>query len=174
MISKTMRRTTIAAALTALVIVIVSCNPAKKYEEEEKDRIADYVAKNNITVNPDADGLYYIEIEPGTGDLIKTGDSVGVYYTLMFLSGEVKQSNVEEDTPYRFRVGSYELIEGWSLGLVKMRLGTKAQLLMPSSIAYGSMGYGYYDYYGNYYTVIPGYTPLIFDLEVVELVRAKK
>ncbi|MCK7533754.1 MAG: hypothetical protein MZV63_23365 [Marinilabiliales bacterium] len=60
-----MRRTTIAAALTALVIVIVSCNPAKKYEEEEKDRIADYVAKNNITVNPDANGLYYIEIEAG-------------------------------------------------------------------------------------------------------------
>lgn len=174
MISKTMRRTTIAALLTALVIVIVSCNPAKKYEEEEKDRIAEYVAENNITVNPDANGLYYIELEPGTGDLIKTGDSVGVYYTLMFLDGEVKQSNVEEDTPYRFRVGSYELIEGWSLGLVKMKLGTKARLLMPSSIAYGSMGYGYYDYYGNYYTVIPGYTPLLFDLEVVELVRAKK
>jgi len=36
------------------------------------------------------------------------------------------------------------------------------------------MGYGYYDYYGNYYTIIPGYTPLIFDMEVVELVRAKK
>ena len=77
MISKTMRRTTIAAVLTALVIVIVSCNPAKKYEEEEKDRIAEYVAKNNITVNPDANGLYYIETVPGTGDLIKTGDSVG-------------------------------------------------------------------------------------------------
>ena len=57
MISKTMRRTIFAAVLTALVIVIVSCNPAKKYEEEEKSRIADFVAKNNITVNPDANGI---------------------------------------------------------------------------------------------------------------------
>lgn len=174
MIIKTMRKTISAAVLTALAVIIISCNPAKKYEEEEKSLIADYIANNNITVNPDANGIYYIETEPGTGDLIKSGDSVGVYYTLMFLTGEVKQSNVDAETPYRFRVGSYELIEGWSKGLLKMKLGTKARLLLPSSMAYGSMGYGTYDYYGNYYTVIPGYTPLLFDLEVVELVRARK
>lgn len=169
-----MKRTIYAAVLTALALIIVSCNPAKKYEEEEKSRIADYIASNNITVAPDAKGLYYMETMPGTGDLIRSGDSVGVYYTLMFLNHEVLQSNEEEDTPYRFRVGSYELIEGWAVGLTKMKLGAKARLLMPSSLAYGSMGYGYYDYYGNYYTIIPGYTPLIFDMEVVELVRARK
>lgn len=174
MIIKTMRKTISAAVLTALAVAIISCNPAKKYEEEEKSLIADYIANNNITVSPDANGIYYIETEPGTGDLIKSGDSVGVYYTLMFLTGEVKQSNVEEETPYRFRVGSYELIEGWSKGLLKMKLGTKARLLLPSGMAYGSMGYGYYDTYGNYYTIIPGYTPLLFDIEVVELVRARK
>jgi len=174
MITETMRRTIVATAVTALALIIVSCNPAKKYEEEEKTLIEDYVAENNISVSPDADGIYYIEMEPGTGDLIRTGDSIGVYYTLWFLTGEEKQSNVEETTPYRLRVGSYEMIEGWGLGLVKMKLGTKARFIMPSSVAYGSMGYGYYDYYGNYYTVIPGYTPLLFEIEVVELVRAKK
>lgn len=174
MITETMQRTIFAATLTALLVVIVSCNPAKKYEEEENSLIAGYISSNNITVSPDANGIYYIEAEPGTGDLIKLGDSVGVYYTLMFLNGEVKQTNVEADTPYRFRVGSYELIEGWSKGLLKMKLGTKARLLLPSRMAYGSMGYGYYDYYGNYYTVIPGYTPLLFDMEVVELIRARK
>ena len=169
-----MKKTIYTAVLTALAVIIVSCNPAKKYEEEEKSQIADYVTSHNITATPDANGLYYMEITPGTGDLIKTGDSVGVYYTLMFLSGAQVQTNTEEDTPYRFKVGSYELIEGWSLGLAKMKLGTKAQLLMPSSLAYGSTGYGYYDRYGNYYTVIPGYTPLLFELEVVELVKARK
>jgi len=171
---KAMKRIFYAAVLLTLAVVIVSCNPAKKYEEEEKSQIADYIASHNITVSPDSKGLYYMETVPGTGDLIKSGDSVGVYYTLMFLNHEVLQSNLEEDTPYRFRVGSYELIEGWALGLTKMKLGGKARLLIPSILAYGSMGYGYYDYYGNYYTIIPGYTPLIFDMEVVELVRAKK
>jgi len=55
-----------------------------------------------------------------------------------------------------------------------MRLGSKARILMPSSMAYGSMGFGTYDYYGNYYSIIPGYTPLLFDLEVVELTRAAR
>ena len=55
-----------------------------------------------------------------------------------------------------------------------MKLGTKAQILLPSSLAYGPMGFGYYDYYGNYYSVIPGYTPLLYQMEVVELIRARK
>jgi FKBP-type peptidyl-prolyl cis-trans isomerase len=169
-----MRSSIYAIATLALAATLASCNPAKAYEEEEKSLISSYIAENNINVAPDPDGLYYIEKVPGTGELIKTGDSVGVYYTLFFLNGEQLQSNVEAETPYRLRVGSYEVIEGWSLGLRYMKLGTKAQILLPSSLAYGPMGYGYYDYYGNYYSVIPGYTPLLYQMEVVELVRARK
>jgi FKBP-type peptidyl-prolyl cis-trans isomerase len=174
MIKITMRNKINAAVLLALAVIIVSCNPAKKYEEEEKSLIADYVAENNITVSPDSRGLYYLEVTPGTGELIETGDSVGVYYTGYFLSGNEFDSNTDDDTPFRFRVGSYYLIEGWSIGLSYMKLGSKGRLLMPSSLAYGTTGYGYYDSYGNYITVIPGYTPMLFEIEVVELTRAKK
>ena len=62
MITGIMKRTIQAAALTALAVIIVSCNPSKKYEEEEKSLIADYVAENNITVSPDAKGLYYMAV----------------------------------------------------------------------------------------------------------------
>jgi FKBP-type peptidyl-prolyl cis-trans isomerase FkpA len=171
MIKNTMRKKISAAAFLALAVIIVSCNPAKKYEEEEKSLIADYIAKNNITVAPDSHGLYYIEMIPGSGELIQTGDSVGVYYTGYFLSGIEFDSNVGDDIPFRFRVGSYYLIEGWSIGLPYMKLGTKSKFLMPSSIAYGTSGYGYYDAYGYYITKIPGYTPILFEIEVVELVR---
>lgn len=162
------------AALALLAFVVVACNPAKKYEEEEKSLIEDYVSKNNITANPDANGIYLIEVYPGTGDLIQEGDSVGVWYTGTFLSGKQFDSNLEATTPYRFRVGTPYLIEGWSLALVKMKLGTKAKVLLPSSVAYGSTGFGTYDQYGYYYTLIPGYTPLFFEMEVVELTRKTK
>jgi FKBP-type peptidyl-prolyl cis-trans isomerase len=170
----TMRNKINAALLIALALFVASCNPSKKYEEEEKSLIADYIATNHITTEPDSKGLYYIEINPGSGDLIAIGDSIGVYYTGMFLSGKEFDSNIDNSTPYRFRVSSDYLIEGWLRALVRMRLGTKAKLLIPSSLAYGSAGYGYYDYYGYYHTVIPGYTPLLFEVEVVELVKAKK
>ena len=170
---KIMRKIIYAVALTAVALNIVACNPAKKYEEEEKSLIADYVAKNNITVAPDANGIYYIVFVPGTGDLINLGDSVGVRYKGMFLSGKEFDNNLEAAEPFMLKVGS-DLIEGWSKTLVKMRLGTKASILLPSKMAYGTMGYGTYDAYGRYYSLIPGYTPLLFGLEVVDLVRVAK
>jgi FKBP-type peptidyl-prolyl cis-trans isomerase FkpA len=170
-----MKKKIISAAFTALLISTISCsNSEKKYEEEEKSLIADHISRNNITVAPDASGLYYIELIPGTGENIEIGDSLGVYYTGWFLDGTEFNNNTEETTPFRFRLNSYGLIEGWTIGLPKMKLGTKAQLLIPSKLAYGSVGYGYYDYYGRYISVIPGYSPLLFEIQVVELVKAKK
>ncbi len=170
----TMRKRFSVALTALLALVIVACNPAKKYEEEEKSLIEDYVADNNITVAPDANGIYYMEEYPGTGELIQVGDSVGVRYSGTFLSGKAFNDNLDAPTPYRFRVGTPDLIEGWSLALVKMKLGTKAKVLLPSKVAYGSMGFGTYDIYGYYYTVIPGYTPLLFEMEVEELTRKAK
>lgn len=170
----TMKKSIYVAGIMALITIMIACNPAKKYEEEEKSLIDDYVANHNITVSPDSHGLYYIELEPGTGDLIKTGDSVGVFYTLYLLSGEEVENNLDSETPFRLKVGSYEIIDGWSIGLTYMKLGTKARILMPSNLAYGTAGFGIYDSYGYYHILIPGYTPLLFELEVVELVRAKK
>ena len=171
---RTMGKTINAAALAILAVIIVACNPAKKYEEEERSLIQDYVVTKSITVSPDANGLYYIETEAGTGELIQRGDSVGIRYTGKFLSGKKFDDNLEADTPFRFRVGSPFIIEGWSLTLLKMKMGSKANVIMPSAVAYGSMGFGTYDYYGNYYTIIPGYSPLLFEMEVVELTRKTK
>jgi FKBP-type peptidyl-prolyl cis-trans isomerase len=171
MIGNTMRNKIVVAVLLALAFVVVSCNPANKYAEEEKSLIADFVAANNITVAPDSHGLYYIETTPGTGEKIRTGDSVGVYYSMMLLSGKLVQTNVEATTPFRSRVSTDLLIEGWVIGLNQMKLGTKASLLMPSKLAYGTTGI--YDYYYGV-TILPGYTPLLYEIEVVELTRAKK
>jgi FKBP-type peptidyl-prolyl cis-trans isomerase FkpA len=170
----TMKRKLLAAAVIVVAFIAVSCDPSKKYEEEEKSLIADYIARNNITVAPDAKGLYYMEITPGEGDPIQEGDSVGVYYKGMFLNGDEFDTNMEESTPFRFRVGSYYIIEGWSRALTYMKLHTTAKVLLPSSLAYGPSGYGYYDSYGYYHSVIGGYTPLLFEMEVAELVRARK
>lgn len=174
MIGNTMRNKIFAAVLLALAFIAVSCDPAKKYEEEEKSLIANYIEDNNITVSPDSHGLYYMEINPGTGEKIQTGDTVGVWYTGYYLNGKEFDSNIEDDTPFIFKVGTYSLIEGWSIGLRYMKLNTKARLLMPSSIAYGTTGFGVYNDYGQYITIIPGYTPLLFEIEVVDLIRAEK
>jgi len=170
----TMKKRSIQLAVLSLLLAAVACNPAKKYEEEERSQIEGFIASHSITVEPDANGLYYIELISGTGEKIAEGDSLGVYYIGKFLDGTEFDGNLEEDTPFRFRLGSVGLIEGWNIGLKNMKAGTKAQLLIPSSLGYGTMGYGYYDYYGRYITVIPGYTPLFFEIEIVDLVKDGK
>lgn len=172
--NRTMGKKFNTAVLAILAVIIVACNPAKKYEEEERSLIQDFVSTNNITVSPDADGIYYVEVTAGTGELIQKGDSVGVRYSGSFLTGKQFDNNLEADTPFRFVVGTPYIIEGWSLALVKMKMGSKAKVIMPSAVAYGSVGFGTYDYYGNYYTIIPGYSPLLFEMEVVELTRKTK
>ena len=169
-----MKRKFIPLVVITVLLAAVACNPAKKYEEDERSQIEGFIASHSITVDPDVNGLYYIELTSGTGEKIADGDSLGVYYVGKFLDGEVFDSNLEEDSPFRFRLGSVGLIEGWNIGLKNMRAGTKAQLLIPSKLAYGSMGYGYYDYYGRYITLIPGYTPLFFEIEIVDLVKDGK
>jgi FKBP-type peptidyl-prolyl cis-trans isomerase len=52
-----------------------------------------------------------------------------------------------------------------------MKMGSKANVIMPSKVAYGSIGVRAYDGDGILRTIIPGYTPLLFEIEVVELVR---
>lgn len=169
-----MNRRIITGFVVAGLLLVTACNPAKKYEEEERILINEYLASHDITVAPDASGLYYIETVPGTGDKIEIGDSIGVYYKGTFLDGTQFDSNLEEDTPYRFNLDIYGLIEGWIIGLQKMQLGTEAKLLLPSKLAYGAAGFGYYDYYGRYISVIPGYTPLLFEVQIVELTKKTK
>lgn len=169
-----MKRKFIPLVVVTVLLAAVACNPAKKYEEDERSQIEGFIASHSITVDPDANGMYYIELTSGTGEKIADGDSLGVYYVGKFLDGEVFDGNLEEDSPFRFRLGSVGLIEGWNIGLKNMKAGTKAQLLIPSKLGYGTMGYGYYDYYGRYITLIPGYTPLFFEIEIVDLVRDAK
>ncbi len=154
-----------------LVIAAAACNPWKKYEEAEKTLIADYISKNKITETPDANGIYFIELKAGSGDLLQEGDSVGVRYRGTFLNGREFDSNLDtkkHEKPFYLAVGSPDFIEGWSLALVKMKLGTKARVLLPSKVAYGPTGI-YSPVMGGYQTVIPPYTPLLFEMEVVEL-----
>ncbi len=61
---------------------------------------------------------------------------------------------------YKFVVG--ENISGFDEGITLMAEGGKSTILIPSSLAYGTIGR---------YPGIPGYTPLLFDLELVKVVQ---
>ncbi len=130
----------------------------KNYEAEQK-KIDAYIKENNITTAPLEDGVYVIETKKGKGRQVLYDMKVGVRYTGKFFDGKVFDTNANEKELYYFTVGREEVIFGWDEALQHMNLGGKATVIIPSKYAYGQRGSG----------PIPPYTPLVFDIEVVEM-----
>jgi FKBP-type peptidyl-prolyl cis-trans isomerase len=143
----------------SIVVLLVSCDPAKKYEKAEKDAINNYLNVNsNLNFVQQPSGLYYLETLAGTGRQPVALDTVYVIYTGKFLNGSIFDTNVGGNQLI-FAIGRGEMLSGFEEGVMLMKEGGKATILLPSSIAYGTQGY---------YT-IPGYTALLYDIELVKV-----
>jgi FKBP-type peptidyl-prolyl cis-trans isomerase len=107
-------------------------------------------------------GLYYLEVVTGTGLTPVKNDTVYVRYTSKFLNGNVCGTNVG-GTLDVFPLGQYWRLDGYEEGISYLKEGGKATILLPSNLAFGTQGNGYN---------IPGYTALLFDVELVKVVPA--
>jgi len=153
-------RTILFSVTTILLIILVSCNPAKKYEKAEESEIQDYLSKNaNLTFEKKTSGLYFLDVTVGTGRAPINKDTVWVKYTGKFLNGTTFDTNVGTADSLKFPVYQGYMIYGIEEGVSYMKEGGKSMLIIPSSLAYGTMGYN----------IIPGYTPLLFELELVKV-----
>lgn len=138
--------------ILGLSFIVLSCEKSKA--DKELALLNEYLIENDIDASPTSSGIYYIETLLGTGPEVNGGDQVKVKYKGTFLDGEEFDSGV-----ITIFVGVGQVIEGWDEGINYMREGGKATLIIPSSMAYKE--YGQND--------IPGYTTLIFEVEVMEI-----
>ena len=105
-------------------------------------------------------GLKYLITKPGKGEKPKSGQTVSVHYAGYLMSGEKFDSSFDRNQPIEFPVGTGRVIKGWDEGIMLLNVGTKARLIIPSELAYGSRGAG---------GVIPPNATLVFDVELVEI-----
>jgi FKBP-type peptidyl-prolyl cis-trans isomerase len=105
-------------------------------------------------------GLEYIEVEAGTGAEAAAGKVVSVHYTGKFQDGKVFDSSIPRGEPITFPLGKGSVIKGWDEGIALMKVGGKAQLIIPPNLAYGENGAS---------GVIPPNATLIFDVELVSI-----
>ena len=126
-------------------------------------------------IPPKADLLFEIELlglpkvdveilEEGTGAVAENGDQVHVHYTGWLWEdgqkGKEFDSSLGRGTPFRFALGMGQVIPGWDRGVKGLKVGTKARLIIPSSLGYGPRGSG-----GS----IPPNADLCFDVELVSI-----
>ncbi len=79
------------------------------------------------------------DIVTGTGPEAVSGKDVEVHYTGWLLDGTRFDSSVG-GSPFTFRLGAGEVIEGWDRGVAGMRVGGKRKLTLPPELGYGSRG----------------------------------
>ena len=80
------------------------------------------------------------ELVPGTGEVVKAGQTISVNYKLTgYTSGEVIDSSWQEgkSTPISFQIGTGQLIQGWDKGIPGQKVGSRIQLDVPQAMAYG-------------------------------------
>ena len=126
--------------------------------DQEKSQREKYVSSLSPVVLPTASGLYYIQGRTGIGAAPKDKDTVYIYYKASILNGSVFDQTLPLK-PFGFIVGSGAVIAGLDEGVKLMRVGDTATLLIPSSLAYGSVRNG----------AIPAYSNLLFDVELYQV-----
>jgi FKBP-type peptidyl-prolyl cis-trans isomerase FklB len=85
-----------------------------------------------------ASGLQYQILTAGTGKTPAATDTVTVHYKGTLVDGTEFDSSYKRGQPATFPVAG--VIPGWTEALQLMKVGTKAQLVIPPELAYGSNG----------------------------------
>ncbi len=85
-------------------------------------------------------GIYYRDIEPGTGVPAMPGREVLMSYIAYLADGTEVDRTAPGARPLPFKVGEGQVIRGWDLGVRGMRTGGTRQLVVPSRYAYGPRG----------------------------------
>ena len=106
-------------------------------------------------------GIYYNISEKGKGENAKPNDLLSVHYSLQLMDGSEIDSSFTRGAPIEFTCGVGQVIKGWDEAMQLLNKGSKARLVIPSELGYGSMGAGN--------GVIPPNATLIFDVELVDI-----
>ncbi len=148
---------------------------AKQLEDAKakEGEIVDFISNNYPNAVKTASGLYYVITKEGKGPNAKAGQTISADYTGKLLNGTVFDSSVESvaketgtynaqrpyDQKFEFPLGAGRVIPGWDEGFQLMNKGSKATLIIPSNLAYGSRGVG----------PIPPNSSLVFDVELIDI-----
>jgi len=131
----------------------------KQWEIDDK-KIQEHVKANNIEddIYWLKSGLYYSVEQKGSGEVPTINSSVKVKYNLTTLNGtQLWSTNKTGGTEIR---PLKDFVYGVAEGLQLLKPGGKMKLFIPSTLAYGTKGWG---------KKIPPNTCIIYDIELLEV-----
>jgi peptidylprolyl isomerase len=106
-----------------------------------------------------ADGLQMQDLAVGSGQEVKSGDTVTVQYLGTLIDGTKFDSSYDRNQPFTTQIGVGQVIKGWDEGIVGMKVGGKRKLTIPPALGYGNQAAG----------SIPPNSTLVFEVELLSV-----
>jgi peptidylprolyl isomerase len=129
------------------------------FQEPVVPKVFDVKGKDTVKT---ASGLKYIMVKKNdAGAKTESGKKVMVHYSGYLPDGKMFDSSVEREQPLPFILGQGQVIKGWDEGILLLKEGEQARLIIPYTLGYGE---------GGRPPVIPPATTLIFDVEIIKAV----
>lgn len=136
----------------------------KKMINESKEALQNYIAENNITVEPLESGIYIIPMEKGKGRCPEKGELVELDFDAKLLNGKTIGSTINTDKKLSFVLGDGSVIPGWEEIVPRMHLGERITAVIPFEMAYGD-----HDVSG-----IPSYANLVYDIKLLKITTVEE
>ncbi len=144
--------------LAFLIIIFAFYLFSQKNPEEQKSNNMEQAAEINQSQD-EKQGLKIETLKQGYGEEAKKNDVITVHYTGRLEDGTKFDSSLDRGDPFSFTLGIGQVIKGWDLGVLGIKIGEKRQLTIPPELGYGAGGIG----------PIPPNATLIFEVELLSI-----
>lgn len=135
--------------------------------EMEKSIIADYIASNNLNVEADPSGIFYMTTKAGKGASVSAGSFANLHIVAKSLGPQgVELINTYNDgKSIDLEVGTGQLGIGFETGLMRMKVGEKATIIAPFNLAFGAQGSRGF---------VAPFSTIVFDVELIKITSAEE
>lgn len=146
-------------------VKLIDFESIEDLKAQESQLINGYLAKLNLEIEPDENGIYFIEYEQGKGYKPEEGDMVSLHYEVYLVDSTKLFSTYDGNMPRDIKLGSRFDTEGMNVVLENMKKGGKAKFIIPSELAFKDKGLG---------QAVKPYSSIMYNLEIVDVMSAEE
>jgi FKBP-type peptidyl-prolyl cis-trans isomerase FkpA len=137
------------------------------FGDYEKVVLKQFISAEKPGISPLPSGIYYVNLRRGKGKKVELGDTLTINYEGRFLNGKFFDSTLKRHQPFQFVYGTeWQVIKGLEAAIGMMREGERSLFILPSELGFGNTG--------SSTGVIPPFTSLIFEVEILKVSSPKK
>jgi FKBP-type peptidyl-prolyl cis-trans isomerase FkpA len=146
--------------IVVLAAALVGCDSSSPTALDPRDvTFAPELGIDLDAMTMTSSGLYYQDVQVGTGTEAVAGRRVSVLYQGWLPDGTLFDAATDSRDPLVFRLGVGMVIRGWDEGVQGMRVGGIRTLVIPPSLGYGDRPMG----------PIPANSVLVFRIELLRV-----